>query len=168
MDKWGEALIWGGFDYLDAFKKLSQLISEELCLPSTNQPIICTHYLDFGYEEFPIDQMSFGEIVNGSYKHITTSFNDFISRIRPLVENTISIQGPRIDLYGDTDIIKSINGIRNKGERQLFKSAYVAAALFTGQYSGRFRNPKAILYAQMNTSVYSLVFTNILRYINGL
>lgn len=165
MDKWGEALTWGGFDYLDAFKKLSQLISEELCLPSTNQPIICTHYLDFGYEEFPIDQMSFGEIVNGSYKHITTSFNDFISRIRPLVENTIAIQGPRIDLYGDTDIIKSINGIKNKGERQLFKSAYVAAALFTGKYSGRFRNPKAILYAQMNTSVYSLVFTNILRYI---
>ena len=165
MDKWGAALTWGGFDYIDTFKKLSQLISEELCLPSTNQPITCTHYLDFGYEEFFIDHMTFGEMLNGSYKHKTTSFNDFISRIRPLVENTIAIQGPGIDLYGDTDIIKSINGIKNKGERQLFKSAYVAAALFTGRYSGMFRNPKAILYTQMNTSVYSVVFTNILRFI---
>ena len=166
MNKWEEAFLWSGLNDLQIFiTKLSQLVSEELCLPSTNQPIICTHYLDFGYEEFSIDQMSFGEMLNGSYKHKATSFNDFISRIRPLVENTIAIQGPRIDLYGDTDIVKSINGIKNKGERQLFKSAYVAAALFTGKYSRRFRNPKAILYAQMNTSVYSVVFTNILRYI---
>ena len=165
MDKWREALEWGGFNPCDFFIKLKQLISEELCLPSTNQPIKCTHYIDFGYEEFSIDQMSFGEIFNGSYEHIATSFNDFISRIRPLVENTFAIQGPSINLYGDTDIINSINGIKNKGERQLFKSAYVAAALFTGKYQGRFRNPKAILYAQMNTSIYSLVFTNILKYI---
>ncbi len=165
MEKWGDALSWGGFDSIDVFKKLSQLISEELCLPSTSQSILCTHYIDFRYEEFHIDHMSFGEMLNGSYKHITTSFNDFISRIRPLVENTIAIHGPRIDLYGDTDIIMSINGIKNKGERQLFKSAYVAASLFTGKYSGIFRNPKAILYAKRNTSVYSVVFTNILRYI---
>lgn len=165
INKWSEAMTWGNFDNVKAFKKLSQLISEEICLPYTNQPIICTHYLDSGYNEFTIDNMTFGEMLNGSYKRKAPPFIDFISRIRPLVENTIAIQGPRIGLSGNTDIIMSINHIKNKGEQQLFKSAYIAATLFKGEYSGMFRNPTAILYAQMNTSVYSLVFTNILRYI---
>lgn len=165
INKWSEAMTWGNIDNVKAFKKLSQLISEEICLPYTNQPIICTHYLDSGYNEFTIDNMTFGEMLNGSYKRKAPPFIDFISRIRPLVENTIAIQGPRIGLSGNTDIIMSINHIKNKGEQQLFKSAYIAATLFKGEYSGMFRNPTAILYAQMNTSVYSLVFTNILRYI---
>lgn len=165
INKWSEAMTWGNIDNVKAFKKLSQLISEEICLPYTNQPIICTHYLDSGYNEFTIDNMTFGEMLNGSYKRKAPPFIDFISRIRPLVENTIAIQGPRIGLSWNTDIIMSINHIKNKGEQQLFKSAYIAATLFKGEYSGMFRNPTAILYAQMNTSVYSLVFTNILRYI---
>lgn len=162
---WEEALEWGAFEPLETFEKLNQLVSDELCLPITNHPIICTCYSDLSDEEISIDHMTFGEMVNQSYEHKCSSFNDFIAHVRPLTGNVKPIHGPGLNLNGNTDIIRSINNIINKGERQLFKSAYIAASLFLGRYQSQFRNPKAILYAQMNTSVYSVIFTNILRYI---